>query len=1476
MGGVKNRDEKRKAAKVFASGGGGGTKGPATVDKRGQELQCPHCDRTFKQSGRLQDHIKKQHANETESNVQQQPNVDNSSNKNNATKKMMDVGSRGGYFDVKSPRLILHEWLLREKKPKARFKALLAPDGVSWTCKVVLPHERQSEKDIVVFLQDKYAATDEEDAKQRGAVAALHRIAGDRALERVLPGQYRTLWQELGVAATQREERKLKAASEAARRATKLKERRLREGKVTTVIMTEEKRLLVESLLSELRLERSSADVDIDFESIGMESMESSALIQRLSSWGFEEEDVMRAVATVQATHETEKGQTLETLVLDWLCLNIPEARLPGAFAPGASGNPVKVVRSSQAHRGEISENGQQQDLFPELARYGYACRPEGDDEDTLFESLWKLWVKVLVDAGWKEEFEEGTPAEAPPTAGIGMQEPGLDWEEERIALEAIYGPERIDFRDPLWTTVTFESVGLPGVVLEVWAPRHKPGRQEYPLAPPTLAIRSDDPAHRQGVAVLTRQLADVVIQSLGRPMLHDVISHIEENFPNCIRQAMDLPPPPPSSSLQMAVPSATVSQTPQAMQHNDAEQRGRLRPVNRAQVKVKVELETQQRHLEFLEQESRRLLQHYQALVTKNSSSLVAARQKLPAYKERDQVIRAVRQSRVVVISGATGCGKSTQVPQFILEDAILSGQGGSCNIIVTQPRRISAVGLATRVAAERGESVGDVVGYSVRLDSKRSKRTRVLFCTTRILLRMLMQSHTGSLDEGDGATTVLKGTTHVILDEVHERSMESDLLLLLLRRFVASNPVQTSPSLKVVLMSATADADLFVNYFSSEVSRVSGPVTKLSIPGFTYPVKDLYLEDCLEETGFVVGKTSKWAVKGIKGTDKGTDKGMDKGMDTELGGGLVHHQYSLQTRRSLSFIDESLVNVDLIHALVNHVASKSSEKGPSGILVFLPGIEDISRVVKALQMGEGAQRLRVLPLHGGLPASQQSRVFESVPPSVVKVVVSTNVAETSITIDDITTVIDTGRAKELRHDPVRGMACLQETWISQASAQQRRGRAGRVRPGQCYRLFSRSTWESLAKDTLPEVCRAPLEPLVMDIKGSVVTQNRNTEQLLGEMLTPPDLPAIGTAVKSLTLIGALEESNLTPLGRHLVRMPCDPRVGKMLIFAAMLHCVDPILTIAAALGHGRPVWKAEWGEEARQQAEAAKAALISSVAASKSDHLAIVAAYDAWRNAFGEGGAQGRKAAREMCFTHSLSDQTMEAIHLGRRQYADILADLGFVPSWYPDGITLTKRSGTGSGTGSGRGSRGGPEGNTPLPDQMSHNARIIKAVLAAGLYPQLLRVEHPATKYQKVLGGAIETDGEAAKVKFYHRDHGRTFIHPSSMNFRCGRFETGWLVYSELVKTSKVFVRDVTMVPAYGVLLFGGNIDVHHEQGLVIVDGWAKFKAPARIAVLIRELRTQVSMVLSQKIADPTVDLSQSPVVAAIHRVLSTDGF
>ncbi|KDD73122.1 hypothetical protein H632_c2511p0, partial [Helicosporidium sp. ATCC 50920] len=504
-----------------------------------------------------------------------------------------------------------------------------------------------------------------------------------------------------------------------------------------------------------------------------------------------------------------------------------------------------------------------------------------------------------------------------------------------------------------------------------------------------------------------------------------------------------------------------------------------------------------------------------------------------------RAQVVSLLSRHRVVVVSGATGCGKSTQIPQFILEEAVHRGQGGSTRVVVTQPRRVAALGLAARVASERGESVGDVVGHAVRLDVKAGPRTRLLYCTAGVLLRRLVDD------------PVALGTTHIVLDEVHERSVEGDLLLLLLRRALAKRK-----DLRVVLMSATADAQLFASYYERGLGERVGFV---DIPGRTFPVRVEFLEEVLQRTGFLVGKKSKWAKGGSAQPGRppsaqaggGGPREMDSDLEEEeeddesgsadegkktAGGGSdapakpakTHSAFvqakmgklkparrgggnrgggqdrrgkdapgrlgagkpgpkpsdrhqeakkkpslpvsvpcssepdlpapslppsaapppppflSVQTLASLSAIDESLVNPELIAALVSHwLSSRAGKDG--ALLVFVPGVEEVDKVSRQLKAGPRASSLHVLPLHGKLSPASQAAVFQRPPPGQTKVVVATNVAETSITIDDVVCVIDSGRCKEMRFDASSGLSRLEPAWISRASAAQRAGRAGR-----------------------------------------------------------------------------------------------------------------------------------------------------------------------------------------------------------------------------------------------------------------------------------------------------------------------------------------------------------------------------------------------------------------------------------------------
>lgn len=257
--------------------------------------------------------------------------------------------------------------------------------------------------------------------------------------------------------------------------------------------------------------------------------------------------------------------------------------------------------------------------------------------------------------------------------------------------------------------------------------------------------------------------------------------------------------------------------------------------------------------------------------------------------------------------------------------------------------------------------------------------------------------------------------------------------------------------------------------------------------------------------------------------------------------------------------------------------------------------------------------------------------------------------------------------------------------------------------------------------------------------------------------------------------------------------------------------------------------------------------------MAGSQSDHLALIAAYNAWRAAGGPG-ARGAFARDNF-----LSQQGMEGVLAGRRQLAGILQALGFV-----DGGYLARLDAP-------------PSRDPPHAlDAAAASARVVKAALAAGLYPNLLRVDAPPPKFQRVHGGTAQIDADPAELRFHDRSRGRVFLHPSSCNFGAGRFPSGWLVYSDIVRTSKVFVRASSAVPAYAILLFAGELSVDHVAGTLTAGGWARFKAPARIGVLVRDLRAAVASLLAAKIADPGLSLAGSPVVEALHSLLASDGF
>ncbi|CAK9217506.1 unnamed protein product [Sphagnum jensenii] len=772
--------------------------------------------------------------------------------------------------------------------------------------------------------------------------------------------------------------------------------------------------------------------------------------------------------------------------------------------------------------------------------------------------------------------------------------------------------------------------------------------------------------------------------------------------------------------------------------------------------------------------------------------------REKLPAFKMKDALLQAVRNNQVIVVSGETGCGKTTQLPQFVLEEEIEAGRGVDCNIICTQPRRISAMSVAARVAAERGDALGQSVGYQIRLEAKRSAQTRLLFCTTGVLLRRLVQ-------EPD-----LNGVSHVMVDEIHERGMNEDFLLIILRDLLPRRP-----DLRLVLMSATINAELFSKYF--------GNAPMMHIPGFTFPVKELFLEDVLELTHYSVGADQGgFSGGGFGGKRRRTQERKrdpvseafeDVSIESE------YRRYSKATQQSLQVWNGEQIDLGLVEATLEHICVKEEE---GAILVFLTGWDEISKLIERLKSNpvlNDSSRFLMLPLHGSMPTINQREIFQRPPRGVRKIVLATNIAETSITIDDVVYVIDCGKAKETSYDALNKLACLLPSWVSKASAHQRRGRAGRVQAGVCYHLYPKLIYSSMPLYQLPEILRTPLQELCLQIKS---LQLGSIAYFLSKALEPPEALAVQNAIELLKTIGALDiTEELTPLGRHLSTLPVDPKVGKMLLMGAVFQCLGPALTISAALAHRDPF---VLPLEHKEEADDARRRFAGD---SRSDHLALLKAFEGWQAA--------KRAGRERnyCWENFLSVSTLQMMEDMRRQFLDLLSDIGFIDK-----------------------SQGPQSFN-----QYSQDLEMVRAVLCAGLFPSV-----------------VQCKARGKRTAFFTKEDGKVEPHPSSVNARVNSFPQPWLVYSEKVKTTGIYVRDSTNLSDYALLMFGGSLTTSKSgQGVEMLDGYLQFQASKRTTQLVQELRRQLDLLLDHKVKDPKLNIHTEGkgVVTAVLELLHSGG-
>ncbi|OCT75348.1 hypothetical protein XELAEV_18030527mg [Xenopus laevis] len=497
------------------------------------------------------------------------------------------------------------------------------------------------------------------------------------------------------------------------------------------------------------------------------------------------------------------------------------------------------------------------------------------------------------------------------------------------------------------------------------------------------------------------------------------------------------------------------------------------------------------------------------------------------------------------------------------------------------------------------------------------------LLFCTVGVLLKKLQSNPT------------LEGVSHVLVDEVHQRDVNTDFLLILLKKVQQQNP-----QFKVVLMSATGD--------NERISRYFGGCPIIRVPGFMYPVQENYLDD----VAAMLGRSADELIK--------------------------------------ANMEECAPDLDLISSVVQHIADNGP---PGGILCFLPGWQEIRGVQQRLEENEhrAKEKFLILPVHSNIPMMDQQSMFQRPPPGVRKIVLATNIAETSVTVDDIVHVIDSGRQKEQRYDLRTKVSCLETFWVSKSNVTQRRGRAGRCQPGFSYHLFTREQHQSMASFQLPEILRTPLESLVLQAKVHV--PEMTAVEFLSQALESPDPHAIADAVRLLQEIRVLNsDEQLTLLGHRVSNISTDPKLAKAIVLASIFRCLHPLLIIVACLTRD----PFQSGLQNRAQVNRAKKSLSGE---SCSDHMAYVRALQGWEEVLSQRNGTARENFLE---THTLSPGALRFIQGLISQFSSNVSDAFLVS----DASECRDQN--------------------SQYNQFSHKNELVKAVLLAGLYPNLVHVK------------------------------------------------------------------------------------------------------------------------------------------------------
>ncbi|PRQ70928.1 hypothetical protein AAT19DRAFT_10468 [Rhodotorula toruloides] len=797
--------------------------------------------------------------------------------------------------------------------------------------------------------------------------------------------------------------------------------------------------------------------------------------------------------------------------------------------------------------------------------------------------------------------------------------------------------------------------------------------------------------------------------------------------------------------------------------------------------------------------------LQNYQASTEPAIEKMRKQRASLPVTSHADSVIAKINTSPVVVCLAATGSGKTTQLPQLILDDAIMAKEGAKCNIVCTQPRRIAAISVAERVAKERGESIGDSVGYQVRFESKPPRKDgSILFCTTGLFLRRMQ----ADLDRGPSANqeSFLDGVTHICVDEVHERDVDTDLLLFVLRRLLHERRKQGKAEVKVILMSATIDPRLFTNYFADPDTRLPAPV--IEVPGRSFPVEKHWLDETMQELRAmrIPRNEGGWVFE---------DESVQKYLARELVSRLPIDE---RTGKVVGEIDDLDMPYPLLALLVAHVLRKSDD---GHVLVFLPGWEEIQAVVKILQAPRQfplfgidfmSKDYEIHILHSTVPLADQQAVFEPPPKGIRRIVLSTNIAETSVTIPDVVYVVDAAKCKEKRYDPQRRLSQLVSAWTGTSNVLQRAGRAGRHRPGEYYGIVSRARFEAMDIHQTVEMLRTDLASTAMHVTG-LQLPGLTVADVLGSTIQPPEPQRVVAALQTLLHVGAIDrDEKLTSLGRVLLQLPVEAAIGKLCLLGSFFRCLEPAVTLAAILTNRDPFMSPP---AAKEEADRVKNSWAPPEF--RSDPLTILRAYTTWEEMQKSNQYQ---RANSFAYNNFLSKPSLLNI-LKIKEHLISSLDRAGVLQISAGGAAAPAQPAFGRG----RFARG-PVQIPPELNENGHLLPLLSALIATAVAPNF----------------AIRTGSSTLRTS----QDKSCMIHPSSVNSKRNEKSAASrqiYAFGEKSRTGPVgsksggqtFLRSTTRIDPLGYMLFGAY-DLRVTQEGLDCDGWLPIVASNKTSAVI----------------------------------------